>query len=342
MKKRGYLQASIKEAIDNLPSGICFFDRNGLIVLCNRIMYRLAFSVTGRDLQTLYELEDSIRKLPDNSLAVRDGDTFILPDKSAWCFNIETITDEFGVPYTQVVASEVSEQYKGTKELAGNIEILKEAQAYIRSMTQNISAITRENEILSMKMRIHDELGSSLLRIRRYYLGTDVNSKAELLASWKNTVSMLKYKSSKNDDDDPIADLLRSAASIGVEIVYTGELPKNTAAARLIVRAIRECLTNAVRHAGGDRICVELTNKGQTASAVITNNGEPPKCDIVEGGGLSSLRRRIEKAGGTMWIQSLPSFALKVTVPVIVGNWQLSAEINEGGNQNDKRTDCGK
>ena len=37
--------------------------------------------------------------------------------------------------------------------------------------------------------------------------------------------------------------------------------------------------------------------------------------EIKEGGGLSSLRRRIEKAGGTVTVHSLPVFVLEVTLP---------------------------
>lgn len=283
MKRLGHLQSSIKEAVDNLPSGVCLFDKNGFVVLCNRTMYRLAFAITGRDLQTFSELENALQNLPEGALAHRDGDTFLLPDGTAWRFSSEVITDESGARYTQVVASEVSDLYQGSRELAENIAKLKEFQAYIRSTIKNVAVITRENEILSLKMRIHDELGGSLLKLRRYHLHTDGESKSELLANWKKTVSMLKFKSGPDDVGDPLADLLRSAASIGVEIIHMGKMPENTAAARLIVYAIRECLTNAVRHAGGSRIFVVLTQTGDIVSAVITNDGEPPKAEIIEG-----------------------------------------------------------
>lgn len=72
-----------------------------------------------------------------------------------------------------MVASEVSDLYQGSRELAENIAKLKEFQAYIRSTIKNVAVITRENEILSLKMRIHDELGGSLLKLRRYHLHTD-------------------------------------------------------------------------------------------------------------------------------------------------------------------------
>ena len=47
----------------------------------------------------------------------------------------------------------------------------------------------------------------------------------------------------------------------------------------------------------------------------ITNNGIPPKVEIKEGVGLSSLRTLIEREGGNMTIISLPTFMLKIIVP---------------------------
>ena len=53
--KRSLRRAS-KESVDNLPSGICFADSNGVIVLCNRQKHRLCPDLMGRDLQYLDEL----------------------------------------------------------------------------------------------------------------------------------------------------------------------------------------------------------------------------------------------------------------------------------------------
>ena len=33
------LKRMTKQAFDNLPSGICFFNQNGAVTLCNRQMY---------------------------------------------------------------------------------------------------------------------------------------------------------------------------------------------------------------------------------------------------------------------------------------------------------------
>ena len=43
-------RAAVKEGFDNLPSGICFADRNGTVILCNRQMHRLCYALLGMDL----------------------------------------------------------------------------------------------------------------------------------------------------------------------------------------------------------------------------------------------------------------------------------------------------
>ena len=55
---------SVKEGLDNLPSGICFADRNGTVILCNRQMYRLCRQMTGTDLQHISELLDALNAPP--------------------------------------------------------------------------------------------------------------------------------------------------------------------------------------------------------------------------------------------------------------------------------------
>ena len=47
----------------------------------------------------------------------------------------------------------------------------------------------------------------------------------------------------------------------------------------------------------------------------LIQNGAVPKEKITEGGGLSMLRRRIEKAGGKMEVWSIPRFKLIISLP---------------------------
>ena len=53
-----FLNHSVKEAFDHLPSGVCFFNQNGTLTLCNHKMYQVFFDLTGKDLQSLPELQE--------------------------------------------------------------------------------------------------------------------------------------------------------------------------------------------------------------------------------------------------------------------------------------------
>lgn len=306
-----FRRGAVKEAFDNLPSGVCFFDQNGMVTLCNHQMHRLVFALTGRDLQSLFELRAFLEGDPP---VRRENGVFLLDDGSAWRFSEETITTRYGRAYTQVVAARVTELYHRQKELEEDNRRLEEYAARMRRLSANILTLIRE-EILNMKMRVHDDIGRSVIATRRFLQQNRPVSELDLTA-WKNAVRLLRHDNEQLRDEDALARLTASAESIGIRIRLDGSLPEHSGAASVLTAAIRECMTNAVRHAGARELYVRLTCGSTEASAVITNDGVAPEGKITEGGGLSSLRVRVRKAGGTMKIQSTPRFELTVTVPV--------------------------
>ena len=97
--------------------------------------------------------------------------------------------------------------------------------------------------------------------------------------------------------------------------MYTGvRPPKGRVAEKILANAVFECITNTARHADGDELYITVSGDGAFFTARIGNNGRPPKAEIVEGGGLSSLRRITEMAGGSMKTESFPRFLLSVGV----------------------------
>lgn len=72
---------------------------------------------------------------------------------------------------------------------------------------------------------------------------------------------------------------------------------------------------NVVKHAGGDRLFVNITDTDTEHILEITNNGNKPKCEIVEGGGLKSLRKKIINENGKMEVISRPEYKLIITIP---------------------------
>ena len=307
------MRNSVKEAFDNLPSGVCFFDRNGILTLCNHQMYRLFFALTGRDLQCLTELQEFLN---DETKAGREeNQVYLMEDGSAWQFALETVITRDENAYMQVTASNVTELYRRKKELEQDTRALEEYGRRMRRLSADIVTLIREEEILNMKMRVHDDIGRSVISTRRFLQQNRPMEELDLTV-WKNAVSLLKHDNELPEEQDTVAGLMRAAQGIGIKIILEGKLPEDTAAAEILLAAMRECMTNAVRHAKAGELYVHLTCDENTASAVITNNGEVPAGEIVEGGGLTSLRSRIRKYGGSMQIRYVPEFEMTVAVPL--------------------------
>ncbi len=309
-------QTSIKEAFDNLPTGVCFFNEAGLPVLCNPAMQRFSFAVCGKDVQFITDLESCIAKeFVPVAGAIKDGRVFVLTDGSVWQLKKRTFTHENGERYTQFIALDVTDLYEKRMELMRENEQLRKVQAELKKLSANVVAVTREEEILNTKMRVHDEMGRCLIAAQKYLQEDDTeNIPDSLAASWQRAVSMLKY-SNDTPDEDMLSQIRKTCESVKVDFVQTGELPQEEKAAYLLTCAVRECVTNAVRYAAATELHADFTENEHTATVTVTNNGAPPESVIVEGGGLSTLRRRVERAGGTMVVQSAPRFQLTVSIP---------------------------
>ena len=84
---------------------------------------------------------------------------------------------------------------------------------------------------------------------------------------------------------------------------------------KLFVQAAAEALTNAISHAQARTLYIDLNEDNHNFSVRFRNDGRLPANEITEGGGLGSLRKKIESEGGTMCLNSSPEFSLSITVP---------------------------
>ena len=176
--------------------------------------------------------------------------------------------------------------------------------------------IIREEETLAMKLRVHDDIGHSILAARRTLL--QQASLAEIRASaalWEQSIAVLYRSNQMMVQSEPLAAAKKRAEEMGVRVLPEGTPPKAQLSRELIALAIRECAANCARHARGTELYVCFRPKQSSMDVFLTNNGAAPKKNIVEGGGLSMLRHRIEEGGGRMAIRSLPRFELMLSLP---------------------------
>lgn len=315
-------RASIKESLDNLPSGICFADQSGLVILSNRQMYRLCYTLMGVDLQHISELLDALEKPQAGIQSVgADTNVYRFPEGKVWKFTQSSITDADGNAYTQVLAVDVTALYEKEDELQQENRRLEEVNARARNLYAQLDNIVREEENFAVKTHVHDEMGE-LLGLTRNML-TQRELPPERLKAlgkrWEHIGDTLgavgKQDGDAFDSDKTLAELTEGIAGIGVALHVRGEFPQKSGAAYLLTAAVRECAINTVRHAKGSEMTVELTKTPHAMTASITNDGLAPAGEVIEGGGLSALRRRIEGTGGSMQVESTPRFRLVITLP---------------------------
>ena len=307
---------SIKEAFDNLPTGVCFFNEAGLPVLCNHAMQRFSFAVCGKDVQFVADLEGCLADdfVPATD-ARKDGKAFVLPDGRAWHLEKRTFTNGSGNRYTQYIATDVTELHENRVALQEENAQLRRVQTDLQVLSANVVTVTREEEILNTKMRVHDEMGRCLIAAQKYLQeGSNESIPDSVAIAWQRAVSMIKYNN-ETADEDMLSQIRKTCESIKLGFIQKGKLPKEESAAYLLTCAVRECVTNAVRYAGASELYADFTETEIDATVVVYNDGKQPDSEIIEGGGLSTLRRRVERAGGSITVQSRPRFQLTVTVP---------------------------
>ena len=312
---------SIKEGYDNLPDGGCFFDEHGAVRLINREMLSVGIMLFGKEIQTLDELHTALQHPPDT---VKRLDEEILlyrfPDGIVRRFTEHTTVEQDGRRVTEVVATDVTELYAKQMELNKENARLAAVNGKMKKILDNMSELVREKEILTMKMRVHDDIGHSILSARKALLEQeDITSIRESAEVWEKTIDQLDRANHMPAVPDEWETVQNRARDLGIEIELDGELPDRDDLRHLLILSVRECMTNCVRHAGGNMLFVTLTygkkeDGERELTCVITNNGTVPDQTVMEGGGLSGLRRRIEREGGTMRLQSTPCFALIVTL----------------------------
>ena len=215
--------------------------------------------------------------------------------------------------YVQLSAFDETEIYEVNVRLEKNNEELELVNRRLQIMYDRMADDVREKESLDLKVWLHDTIGSSLLTIQDLKNSSSKETKKKI-NDLKEAVGMLS--ANRCTSAGTFEDARQKAEQLGVKVTLNGLIPAETNAEQLISAAVRECVTNCIRHAKGDAVYVETAAQSGTLRVEITNSGEPPRGTIVEGSGLSSLRRSVEAFGGVMHVSHSPVFSLVIYLPI--------------------------
>ena len=318
-------RSAIRESFDNLPTGLCFSEADGFVLLANRTMEKLCFQLTGQDLQ---DAEDFWKKLSTGIdckaeeridaqiTACKDQPCFRLKDQEIWTFQQDFIQQEEN-RIIQLTAVNITELYQLSQKVKDTNEQLARMNQRLKQYSVNMDTLVKSRELLETKVNIHREMGQALLASHAYlaHNAPDLTEK-DILKRWESVIMLLKKEADPPGNENEWKQFLSAAGEAGVQIKTKGPVPTDPVQLEYLLMAAAEALTNAVRHAGADRLYIDISENSQYQLTVqFSNNGKHPDGKVKEGGGLGALRMRLEDAGGAMEIYTDPQFVLAVILP---------------------------
>ena len=309
-RKMAITPSSIKESLDQLETGLCYAQPNGLILLTNHRMNELSHQIFGKALQNANLFWQALTETPPvegvERIASGEQPEFRLPDGTVRSFRREETDGTI-----QITAADTTHQHQLVRELQDKHRDLEDMNARIRSYGDKVDEYIIARERLETRVNLHGFLGQALL-MTRHYLQYESGDPKRIIDVWQRNIEVLRMEAEPRQETDSLSSLRNAAEAIGMQVHVSGPLPPNLQQQKLIAAMGAETLTNAVRHAGAKQLWIDVE---QTETAHIiryTNDGSPPTGPVAEGGGLSTARRKIEAAGGQMKIEAEPRFMLTI------------------------------
>ena len=285
---------SVKDSIDTLHAGLCYWEDGGRMILSNRKMDEICLALSGEMLlngEKFYEcIEAECMPMPDGTWKYFSHNQVAFEDKLIH----------------ELVAVDVTELYKKNELLEQETISLQKMNESLRRYNQNIEETVRKQEILDAKVYIHDEMN-------RLMLVTTANTETpmseedfkEILTLWRNNAILLGTESDKSRSNTDITEVNQLAELLGIQLNWWGEQPESLPASirEVFIMVAREAIANAVKHAEARNITIGIHEKDKRLSIEISNDGKLPAGKITSGGGLTNIKRMVEAKKGQFRVE---------------------------------------
>lgn len=282
---------SLKEALDGLKTAV-MFESEFNVVYENLAMKTLLEKLNIKQNQSSFEIWQSL-KSRENFKIIDKQNILVFLDKKVYSFSMIKQSK------TQIYAFDITKEYLTTTEIENKQNELKTKQTEILQMIENLDEIERQREVLSLKSKLHDIIGQRLF-ILHHILDVidektfDLNSVKGLLKTMLDEIDNEDISEAQNLQNS----IVTAFEMIGFNIEISGEIPKETPKAKALVKIIRECATNAIRHANATKLFVNISNN----KIEISDNGKKQNTSFIEGTGIKGMRLNAETLGGELII----------------------------------------
>lgn len=292
---------SLKQALDGLKTAVMFEDAYN-VVYENLAMKNLLEKLKINKNQTSVEIWQNLLAR-ESSKPVDQQNLLVFLGEKVYSFSI------IKQAKTQIYAFDITKEYLTTVEIQNKQAELKIKQQEIVKMIKNLDQIEKQKQVLTLKSKLHDIIGQRLFIL--HHILDVIDAKDFDLNNIKNMLSTML----EEIDNDEISQaetmqnsIITAFEMIGFNIVINGQLPKDLKQAKAVVKIIRECATNAIRHANATKLFVDIFDD----KIEIYDNGKFDNNAIVEGTGINGMRLNAAELGCDLSISTQNGF--KITI----------------------------
>lgn len=290
---------SLKESLDGLKTAV-MFESEFNVVYENLSMKNLLEKLRINNNQSSFEIWQNL-KSRESSKIIDAQNILVFLDEKVFSFSIISQSK------IQIYAFDITKEYLTTIEIKNKQAELKIKQSEILEMIENVDEIERQKEVLQLKSKLHDIIGQRLF-ILHHILDVIDEKNFEL----NNIKNMLEAMLAEIDNDE-ISEtkamqnsIITAFEMIGFNIVISGEMPKETKKAKALVKIIRECATNAIRHANATKLFVNISDE----KIEISDNGKFLGQKVIEGTGIKGMRLNSQTLNGELIVSTENDFKI--------------------------------
>jgi signal transduction histidine kinase len=170
------------------------------------------------------------------------------------------------------------------------------------------------NAIMLMLNAAEHELADEPERARRHFRCAHEMA-VESLADARRTMWTLSHESLENEDLAPALSFLARQFFAGTPVELKLSLQPESGALPLelrreLLRIAREALANVLKHSNATRVHLDLVYLNREVQFCIFDDGHgfvgDPSHGVSHGAGLTNMRKRAERMGGKLIVNSLP------------------------------------
>lgn len=300
-KEENITPMSVKDSIDMLHAGLCYWEDGGRIILANKKMDEICLAISR---EMLLNGEKFLDCLESECIPMPDGTI-------KYFFHNQVEFEEKQIH--ELIAADVTELYKKNELLEQETISLQKMNKSLRKYNQNIEETVRKQEILDTKVYIHDEMNRLMLvTTSNAEVPMDEEEFKEILTLWRNNAILLGGESDKVKVNTDISEVNQLAELLGIQINWQGETPENLPKTirEVFVRVAREAISNAVKHAEAKEITIGIHRNDEKLYISISNDGKLPAAKITLGGGLSNIKRMVEEKKGQFRVEVKEQFRM--------------------------------